>query len=71
MHHLQPQEIGFGFSECITTAQYRHRRVELTRYAFARLVDAVHHLHSQGVAHNDICPENVIVTESAEVSHLA
>ena len=44
------------------------RRVEMARHIFAQIVEAIHYLEQQGLSHNDLRPDNIIVTDSAEVS---
>ncbi|KAF9268856.1 Pkinase-domain-containing protein [Marasmius fiardii PR-910] len=53
--------------ECIEQSEHKRLTEDQARYVFAQIVDAVHYLDSQGVAHRDIKDENIVIDSNLAV----
>ncbi|RDB16851.1 Serine/threonine-protein kinase pim-2 [Hypsizygus marmoreus] len=53
--------------ECIEQSEHKRLSERQARYVFAQVVDAVHYLDSQGVAHRDIKDENLVINKDLKV----
>lgn len=47
--------------------QAKRQEETYLRYVFKQVADALHRLHSNGVAHRDIKPENIMLTQDFDI----
>ncbi|KAI5899817.1 Pkinase-domain-containing protein [Schizophyllum commune H4-8] len=72
-HLLQParptqrRRPSHDLFECIESSKHKRLPEDRARYVFAQVVDAVHYLDSQGVAHRDIKDENILIDSEYRV----
>jgi hypothetical protein len=53
--------------ECIEQSEHKRLSEDQARYVFSQVVDAVHFLDSQGIAHRDIKDENLVIDKNLKV----
>ncbi|KIY46193.1 Pkinase-domain-containing protein, partial [Fistulina hepatica ATCC 64428] len=53
--------------ECIEQSEHKRLPEDQARHVFRQVVDAVHHLNQQGVAHRDIKDENILIDKDLNV----
>ncbi|KAJ8076434.1 hypothetical protein PM082_000857 [Marasmius tenuissimus] len=53
--------------ECIEQSEDKRLTEDQARYVFSQIVDAVHYLDTQGVAHRDIKDENIVIDSDLRV----
>ncbi|KAL1742255.1 kinase-like domain-containing protein [Schizophyllum fasciatum] len=64
---IQRRRPSHDLFECIESSKQKRLPEDRARYVFAQVVDAVHYLDSQGVAHRDIKDENILIDSEYRV----
>jgi len=54
--------------ECIEQSENKRLSEGQARYVFSQVVDVVHYLDSNGIAHRDIKDENLVIDKNLKVS---
>ncbi|KIP11641.1 hypothetical protein PHLGIDRAFT_21574 [Phlebiopsis gigantea 11061_1 CR5-6] len=58
---------SYDLFECIEQSKHKRLSEADARYIFAQVVEAVHYLNSQGIAHCDIKDENLVIDRDFKV----
>jgi serine/threonine protein kinase len=64
------RRVSHDLFECIEQSEHKKLSEVQARYVFSQVVDAVHYLDCQGIAHGDIKDENLVIDKNLKVCEL-